>query len=192
MAENYNVDEIKRFAVRLEEQVSNSRIAFDNIDYDLRRLCDIFRKYDGEVSRELSSESNNFADYWYTAKSDISQTCIKLAGSMLGFYNATSANQVVSLEELRDLKSKFAELYSSNPELSKASSSTGKHEFVWANGQTVAERQANGWKGNLGNEAGTGVKPSAYDRGRNAANINKTTSTSKERFIAPGDLTDGW
>lgn len=186
MAANYNVDEIKRFAVRLEEQVSNSRIAFDNIDWDLRRLCDIFRKYDGEVSRELSTESNNFADYWYGAKSEIAQTCIKLAGSMLGFYEATSANQVVSLEELTALKNKFAELYKTNPELSKASGThSNNHEFVWANGQTVAEGQANGWKGGtLGNQAGFGVKPSQYDRARTAG----TSTSSGERHYQAGDV----
>ena len=173
MAEAYNVDEIKRFAVRLEEQVSNSQIAFDCIDYDLRRLCDILRKYSGESSKELAQESNNFGDYWFRAKTGIAQTCIKLAGSMLGFYEATSANEALSLEQIRGLRSEFAKIYESDPALAEKTGSNGRHEFVWANGQSVAERQANGWKGALGSEAGTGVRPSEYNRARNAASGNK-------------------
>lgn len=156
---NYNVDEIKRFATRLEQQVSNSRKVFDCIDYDLRKIHEILRKYDGNDSKALAKEANNFADGWYQAKVDVSSVGIKLSANILGFWTATSSNQVLSLDEIRKLKTQFQGFYKNNSQYASAN-----NDYTWANGQSIAERAANNFTGGpAGDEAGWGGKPSTYD-----------------------------
>ena len=111
--EAYNVAEIQRFATRLNEQVSNSKVSFKEIDDGLRRICDIFRSYDGESAVALAKQSDQFADYWSSAQNNIEQTCLKLAGSMMGYYEATSSNQTLSSGEISDISKKIEELTSS-------------------------------------------------------------------------------
>ncbi len=110
--EAYNVAEIQRFAKRLNEQVSNSKSAFSEIDDGLRRICSIFKKYEGESSVALAKQGEQFANSWSNASKNIEQTCLKLAGSMMGYYQATSSNQSLSSGEISDISKKIQQLTS--------------------------------------------------------------------------------
>lgn len=107
----YNVDEINRFAGRLEEQASNFQIAADNIDYDFRRICTILLKYQGESAKALANESNNFGDGWLTEITTIKGGILQLSAMMFGFYKATHANEAMTKEKLESLKNQFISHY---------------------------------------------------------------------------------
>ena len=156
MATAYNEDEIKRFAVRLEEMASNAGVACDCIDQDFRKVCSVLLKYkdtskgsysnatathanSGDPAFDLAMACDQFASAWYGFRATFQSLCIALAADMLGFYEVTAANVGLTREQEEALMKEFESIYASNPELDKASGSPGNHRYVWTKGRTVQE-----------------------------------------------------
>lgn len=125
---NYDVTELKRFAVRLEEQVSNARLTCQSIYEDMVYINNVFQHsyYD-----QLDYQSREFCSFWYNTQAQIQTTALKLSASILGFYDATNINQISTTEGIQNLQKKFEAFYKANPNLNKKSGATAGHQYNW-------------------------------------------------------------
>lgn len=166
---NYNAETLKRYAERLEEQMSNFQVATDKIDYDFRDMCDILKKYDLELSPDyiggvnrddfqqvngyydgtgrLSSQANQYGDVWQSVRTNAKYEIIKLAAAMIGFYDFSKKTSISSGDEIKKLVGEFSEYYSGKSVVNGVDVGTPKNEnrdtskLYWAVSKAV-------WKNN--------------------------------------------
>ena len=191
MATNYNEDEIKRFAARLETLADEASITCDIIDNNLRKICSIMYKYRklpagtyssleqrkqdympiwkrvrGDAALDLGEACNSYADQWLTFTSTWSSLCVKLAANMLGFYDATAANQGLTREQEQELMKQFEQFYSENPQYKN-----GEHKYVWAKGKTMQEL--------IDDHFVDETRPRNFDNRDSSVRVNVDTSAPK-------------
>lgn len=143
---------LRKYATRLEQQTSNFQESTDIVQYDLNLLCDIFKGIDtgndytdpfaAANSRlynplTLSSQAAGFSEGWNNARNGIKADTVRIAAGMLGFYEATSANEAMGAEKLKELADRFSQFYSQNPNLAETLgiSSINSNQYWQAGGQ---------------------------------------------------------
>lgn len=114
---NYNVDEIKRFAARLEDQTSNTSKCIERVSGYLAQVNTILDKYGGDSSHELANQAKKLDSNWKSSYIQLRDSTLIVAGSMLGFYTSSTSNEHLTQEKLLDLQGKFAEFYKDNYDL---------------------------------------------------------------------------
>lgn len=123
----YNLEEIRRFGERVEEQTSNFQVATDNIDYIFRDMCDVLKKYTYEQDSRfaaqeffqtqhghtynLSTQANAFGDGWMSTRNNMKNELLRMSAAMLGFYDFSKATALSSAQEISMLADQFKEYY---------------------------------------------------------------------------------
>lgn len=99
----YDLEEIRKIALRLQEQIEKSKKTFDFIDYDLQCICSILSKYEGAESKSLAKQSSNFSNNWFYAKNDIVFIGTTFVDKILEFYNQTIKNKNIVYKEMKEM-----------------------------------------------------------------------------------------